>query len=100
MVKPEIMDVALKIMDEALKTTAVNLRCLCSDISLLKNACQIAIEHSSVANREHYLAMLYRLETLGKELDTRLDAKINCLNIIHKNKDGKPFMETFSKEEQ
>ena len=76
-------------LGEACKTTAVNVRCLCTDLTLLINACDEAASYRTehqMPHAEKYSKMSGKLRLLSEELDKRIDAKCDCLLRIAKAK--------------
>lgn len=76
-------------LGEACKTTAVNVRCLCTDLTLLINACDEAASYRSRMRMPHvekYAAMSGKLRLLSEELDKRIDQKCDTLFRIAKAK--------------
>lgn len=74
-------------LNEACKTTAINVRCLCGDLTILINACHEAaayrLEHK-LPHAEKYVAMEDKLKLLSEDLDQRIDNKCDCLLRIAK----------------
>ena len=75
----------LKFLNEACKTTAVNVRCLSPDLTLLINACHEAEQwrkEKGLPQGEKYNAMKVKLEKLAAELDSRIDTKCEALAMM------------------
>ena len=76
-------------LNEACKTTATNVRCLTTDITLLINACDEAAQWRRDHNMpyvETYENMSDRLRLLSEDLDARIDRKCDALLQIAKTK--------------
>jgi len=76
-------------LGEACKTTAVNVRCLCTDLTLLINACDEAASYRARLNMPHvekYTKMSQKLRHLSEELDQQIDKKCDTLFRIAKAK--------------
>lgn len=75
-------------LGEACKTTSANVRCLCTDLTLLINACDEAtsyrVEHK-LSHAEKYIAMFEKLRHLSEDLEKRIDSKCERLLRIAKS---------------
>ena len=75
-------------LGEACKTTSVSVRCLCTDLTLLINACDEAsfyrTEHK-LPHVEKYTSMSGKLRHLCEDLEKRIDSKCERLLRIAKS---------------
>lgn len=76
-------------LDEVCNTLTTSVRCKCTDLTLLINACaeaaQFRIDHS-MPHAEKYTAMESKLALLSEELDRRIWSRCKTLAKVAKTK--------------